>query len=329
MKKNIKGVKSHFIPQFNLKYWKNNGGKMFDKTKNTFRDFSTKNSFYIPDYYVFDGSSNYEKRLGAIENYMSILLKKIENNTEKIELSKKDIRFIQLFLFLQGSRHTNTTEVILSDESENYESNNYLFGLENIVSEKDREDLTKSLINAIEGLLKNKENEDLRYWITFQCETTHLNIVRSNDNYFCISDVSVLIENDIDSNFLFAYFPQTPKTSFMIIKSKYFYSIDKMYKKFHGEYPSMILREESVKLICQYKVESISEFGQMIKEANLSLNNEKMETLEYINFSINKIDEFNKIFFDDGEKFIFTQNEKYIDELKSVTTPYRGITITF
>jgi len=136
---------------------------LYDKKTKKDRNFNPGNNFQLHKFYYFDGTPQIEKRLGKIENYMSQILKKISDsiNENSIELSKYEISFIQLFLFLQASRQLNTTEVIKSDESGIYQSNNFLFGVRNLKDKEEMKYSMSSLINALESFIEEKTSEYL------------------------------------------------------------------------------------------------------------------------------------------------------------------------
>jgi len=138
---------------------------LYDKKIKQDREFNPANNFQLHKFYYFDGTPQIEKRLSKIENYMSQILKKISDSitTNSIELSEYEISFIQLFLFLQASRQLNTTEVIKSDESGIYQSNNFLFGVYNLKDKEQMKYSMSSLISALESLIKEKTSKELEF----------------------------------------------------------------------------------------------------------------------------------------------------------------------
>ncbi|WP_342274916.1 DUF4238 domain-containing protein [Spiroplasma endosymbiont of Cantharis lateralis] len=319
--KSLKDIKSHYLPQFNLKYWKNSGARLYEKNKKLIRTYNTKNIFFEKGYYYIN-KINYESRLGVIENRMKGLIDRIYESKKNIDLTLNEIHFIQLYLLLQAYRQLKTSSVIKNLDNQN----NYLFGIFNNISEAERKNSTISLLETMESLIKGEKHKDADIWIDMQVSSMVLNIVKSKDNKFCISDICGLIETDEYGNFIMGFFPQSPDIAFIISKVKYFYNSKKMVKKFgYGNPGSYVLLDEAVKLISQYNIEGVSDFGQSFSSSITSDNNKKINKLNFINFKKNTIDEINKIFLDDGESFIFTQENDYINVLNKIKLNYRYI----
>lgn len=326
--------KNHYFPKYNLKYWKEIDSKLYDKKTKKDRNFNPGNNFQLHKFYYFDGTPQIEKRLGKIENYMSQILKKISDsiNENSIELSKYEISFIQLFLFLQASRQLNTTEVIKSDESGIYQSNNFLFGVRNLKDKEEMKYSMSSLINALESFIEEKTSEYLELWLHMQVHSTHLVIAKNNSNYICQSDVCCIIENDIDSNHMYTYFPQTPKIAFFLVKSKYFYRAwhrSKYLNRYNDEVISPILTNLETGLICQYNKEGFFEDSAtyFFPSGPINFSKLKKEKIKLNFFELSKliVDKYNKILFDDGEIFIHNQKTDYISNLKWIDDNYRDI----
>lgn len=330
--------RNHYFPKYNLKYWKEIGSKLYDKKIKEDREFNPANNFYLYKFYYFNGTAEIEQRLGKIESYMSQILRKISDSisTASIELSEYEISFIQLFLFLQASRQLNTTEVIKIDESGMYKNNNYLFGIHNLKSNEQMEGNMYSLISALESFIKEETSEDLNFWLHIQAHSTHLIIAKNNDSHICQSDVCCIIENDMDSNHMYTYFPQTPNIAFFLVKTKYFYREwhrIKYLNRNNDQVISAILGDLEIGLFCQYKKEGFSEQSASYffpsEPINFSKLRKKQIKLNFFELSNNIVDQYNKILFDDGQIFVHSQKVEYVSHLESMTDPCRKITLSW
>lgn len=329
--------KNHFFPNYNLQYWKKINSKLYDKKIKKDRNFNPANNFCLHKFYYFDGTPQIEKRLGKIENYMSQILKKISNSVDSnnIELSEYEIIFIQLFLSLQASRQLNTTEVIKTDEAGIYQSNNFLLGTHNLKSKEQMVKNMYTLINALESFIKKKSSKDLEMWMGMQMNHTHLVIAKNNNNQICQSDVCCIIENDIDSNHMYTYFPQTPNIAFFLVKSKYFYRdwhrLNYL-KRSNDTEISPILQNLEIELICQYNKEGFSEQSSWYSFSTKPINSftqwrKNKIKLNFFNLPNDIVNHYNKILFDDGQIFVHSQEANYISYLKAKSDNYRKLII--
>lgn len=111
----------------------------------------------------------------------------------------------------------------------------------------------------------------------------HLSIIKSPENWFCISDRCAIIENTLDSDYLYTYVPVSPKTALLLVKTKYYldletynYTRKRLAKKNGGLYPDPYLsvifdstaeRNSDDALFCSY-YKAICEIGSPLKRNN-------------------------------------------------------------
>ena len=329
MKKN-----NHLYSFFHIKKWIANGGKIYDKTLGVIRSVDEQKDF-SREFYYSSGEINsvLEDRLQKFEAYIGTLIKRIDEAEREITLSGKELELLKLYCVLAGSRHEFTCEVTKQDESGIYRSNQYLIGVHNVNSQTEAVNVTEQIMDDFEEIIKM--DKDLQSWIdsSFMVDPKykysaytvglHLVIARAEQPIICVSDRFCIIENTMDSDFLYLYVPVSPKTALLLVKSKYYFD-ELIYKETlcrfgkeygNGEpdpYLSIIFdncqdKNYEDKLFCSYgKVRSCvhrNEFYFNRKIAN-------MVKIKVDNFPDDIFRQFNSIYCEDGEKILYcNENE--------------------
>lgn len=330
---NMEKENNHLYPFLHIKKWVENHGKIYNKRAGKSHFVSRKKDFSSKFYYSLgEKNSVLEDRLEKIEGYISPLIAKIDEAEREIALSGKELELLKLYCVLAGSRHEFTCEVIKQDESGIYRSNQYLIGVHNANSQEEAVNVTTHIMDDFEKIIKM--SNDMQSWIDsspvdhkylYSDYTVglHLVIARAGQPIICVSDRFCIIENTMDSDFLYLYVPISPKTALLLVKSKYYFdeliykeTLCRFGKKYgNGEpdpYLSIIFdncQDENYedKLFCSYgKVRSCvhrNEFYFNRKIAN-------MVKIKVDNFPDDIFRQFNSIYCEDGEKILYcNENE--------------------
>lgn len=223
---------NHLYPVFHIKKWIENGGRIFDKEKAKERFINYQKDFSFRYYYSLgEHNSELEERLCKFEHYIAPIIKNIDDANDSISLTAKELEILKLYCVLCGSRHNFTSEVIKDDESGIYQSNNYLLGLYRATTQKEAIRVTTQILDdfeKIEGMSNDMETQ-INPWVVLPGLVysvfnigLHIAIVRSEKPLICISDRFCIIENTLDSDFLYSYVPISPQTALFLVKSKYY-----------------------------------------------------------------------------------------------------------
>lgn len=324
MKKN-----NHLYSFFHIKKWIANGGKIYDKTLGVIRSVDEQKDFSREFYYSLgEINSVLEDRLQKFEAYIGTLIKRIDEAGREITLSGKELELLKLYCVLAGSRHEFTCEVIKEDESGIYRSNQYLFGVHNANSQEEAVNVTTHIMDDFEKIIKM--SNDMQSWIdslsiadpkyiySFYTIGLHLVIARAERPMISVSDRFCIIENTMDSDFLYLYVPISPKTALFLVKSKYYFD-ELIYKetlcrsgKKYGDgapdpYLSIIFdscqdKNYEDKLFCSYgKVRSC------VHRNEFYFNRKTAHTvkIKVDNFPVDVFRHFNSIYCEDGEIILF------------------------
>lgn len=85
------------------------------------------------------------------------------------------------------------------------------------------QDLNFDHLESFTSILPSKKMLDIRN-PTLALYGQHLAIIRSEDKWMCISERCAIIENTLDSDYLYTYVPVSPKTAILLVKTKYYLS---------------------------------------------------------------------------------------------------------
>ena len=227
---------NHLYPKFHIRKWIDCNGQVYDKElnkENKCRGIVYKKDFTKDFYYSLGKVDNkLEKRLSTVETTIAPLIDKIDKAEESVLLSVKELELLKIYCVLCASRHENTCEVIKSDESDIYRSNNYLLGVHRNLTQTEAVDMTAHIVEEFDRI--KKMPEDMKAFlgnpinmaiqpISLFTTGLHLTIVRSQEPILFISDRFCIIENTMDSDHLYTYIPISPKTALLLVKSKYYY----------------------------------------------------------------------------------------------------------
>lgn len=345
-------INNHFFPYFHIKKWENIDAKLYNKSTDKIRkinrlDFSKKR------YYEIDGTDELENRISKFENYISVILKKIDSAENQIDLTGKELYLLKLYCAFCSYRHQFTSEVIVEDDFGMYHSNNYLWGVYRHTEINDVLNATKNIIEVFEKIIKDSQFDHLEEFTrvlpsekmikighpTLAFYGLHLVILRNSDNWFCVSNRCAIIENTLDSDYLYTYVPISPKSALLLVKTKYFldketydYSRARLSYKNGGYKPDPYLsvifgscgtNNVEGKLFCSYYKPYV------ISNVHVGLNylpNRDYSNVKLIIHEIENqiVDNFNAIFYQDGIKFIFSK-DLILERAKTIVTDYRHI----
>lgn len=220
---------NHIYSKFHVKKWLENNGRLYSKIKSDSRKIDLQKDFTKEYYYSENEPNNeLEDRIGNFEAYIGEIIKKVDVAKSSIYLTGKEYEILKLYCVLCANRHHFSTEVIKSDESGIYQSNNYLYGVYSIKSKDDALKMTKLIVGEFEKLKKQDDIQAtiyspiISYYPCFSTMGLHLEILRRPKPDIMISNRCCLIENTLDSDYLYTYVPVSPFTALVLIKSKYY-----------------------------------------------------------------------------------------------------------
>lgn len=224
---------NHLYPAFHIRKWIGHNGMVYDKKEEVDKRIRTVDlqKDYSSRYYYSLGKKDdgLENRIASFECEIAPLIELIDNATELVNLTRKQLELLKLYCSLCASRHSNTCEVIKSDESGIYKSNNYLIGTHRIKTQKDAVGVTAMIVNEFErikAIPKESNNDNNKQYLNAFTFGLHLAIFRSETPMVMISDRFCILENTIDSDHLYSYIPISPRTALLLVKSKYYYDCD-------------------------------------------------------------------------------------------------------
>ena len=335
---------NHLYPAFHIRKWRNRGGKLYNKESGTIRKIRAQD--FSEDFYYSNGKedSALEDRLAHFEEYVAPLIKRVDESEERISLTGKELEILKLYCVLCADRHHNMSEVIKEDESGLYESNRYLFGVHRAENPELAVAWTERLIEDFERL-KNEDdaisspidpdvlNTDSRCSpYTFGL---HLVIARCDTPSICISDRFGVIENTMDSDFLYVYLPISPVTALLLVKSKYYLTkaaFNKTKRHFGNKYGygvpdpyiSEIFYGFEEKLFCSYATARLNVLADPAQEVPQRTAKQVTILIQTLPKSI--VRAFNSIFCEDGEKILFCEQEE-LDIAINNPLPCRSVTV--
>ena len=189
---------------------------------------------FTKEYYYSENEPNneLEDRIGNFEAYIGEIIKKVDTANDVVHLTGKEYELLKLYCVLCANRHHFATELIKSDESGIYKSNNYLFGVYSIKDKKQALKMTIHILDFFDQLKVQNEVQACVYSpiiSDYPCVPTmglHLEILRRDNPDIIISDRCCLTENTLDSDYLYTYVPVSPHTALILIKSKYYIDME-------------------------------------------------------------------------------------------------------
>ncbi|MDR2201319.1 MAG: DUF4238 domain-containing protein [Clostridiales bacterium] len=327
---------NHIYPWLHIKKWAAFDGKIFNKSKKQSHRIKLrreKNSTFTIKYYYSLGEPNdeLENRIELFEVYIGDLIKKIDEAESSILLNRKEIELLKLYVALCACRQHNTTEVIKDDQSKVYRSNNYGIGVPRVATQKDAVVLTNMIIDDFERIKKLPDNKvcgslDAIYNAEQSSVFTrgqHLCIFRSETSKICVSNVCSIIENTMDSDYLYCYTPISPRTALLLVKSEYYYDKETFeYTKIrfgatyggHGPIDSHISEilgrynefDSESELFCSYR----ESFLKDCSESVCTSREQDKAAVKISNIPDFLIQLFNSIFYEDGDEFIYLKDEE-------------------
>ena len=231
---------NHLYPAFHIRKWKEQGGKVYDKRMKgdiKIRPIDSKRDFSAKRYYSLgEKDDELEQRISFFECVIAPLIERIDSETEGVELTQQELELIKLYCLLCANRHSNTCEVIKSDESGVYKSNYYFIGTHRIETQEDVVSVTAHIIDEFERVqrIPNTENREEELPQTIKCEYSsaitkglHLVIFRSESPIVLLSDRFCILENTMDSDHLYSYIPVSPQTVLLLVKTKYYNNLER------------------------------------------------------------------------------------------------------
>ncbi len=315
---------NHLLPRMVIKRWEEHNGKIYDKEKDQFRPVEQLD--YSKEYYYSLGKvdDELENRISSFEAYIGIILKQLNEATDNVELSEKDMEILKLYVALQGCRNDNTSSYINYDESGIYQNNNYIFGLPLITTQDEAVGLTSLICDEFERIRKldNKIKHNNDYQVmTFDGNHSIVNVglhlvIVGNDSYgFLVSETTAVVECTMDGDYLFIYVPISPKIGLILAKSKYFYTKDNIENTKvrlgmkYGRCPDPYLFEvlDDKKLV----------FNGKIKDGKV--------TFKIVRLNEDEIVKLNNVIYEDGHLILFS-NEDALNNAK-IDNPSRKIIV--
>ena len=338
---------NHLYPAFHIRKWVDNGGLIYDKIENQSREVDSQNDFSSVFYYSLGKEDCIlEDRIAKFEGRISTIIKKIDKSNDKITLSGKELELLKLYCVLCGSRHEYTCEVIRSDESNYYQSNNYLWGLHRTNNQKDAVKITEMIMDDFDKI--NVLPNDIESWIKFDyfdpnyiyshfTTGLHVVILRTDENSLCVSDRFCIIENTMDSDFLYSYVPVSPSTALLLVKTKYyfdvqqyFYTLKRLSRKYGAITPDKYLSSifyvddnynyENL-LLCSY---SHVKSAVHVEDTDIIRSKASIVTVKIKKMPIEIVRQFNSIFCEDGNKILYC-NKNELDVARKTKVPGRDI----
>lgn len=327
-KKNNVKKNNHLYPFFHIKKWINFKGQLYDKQKNKIVDIE-HNEFSLPFYYSLgEKNSILEDRIQVFESKIGEIIKRIDEADLDVVLSGKELELLKLYCVLCGSRHEFTCEVIKEDESGIYQSNQYLWGVHRVDTQTQAVEITKQIMDDFRKIDLMKD--DIQSWIESNyiepsyiyskyTMGMHIVIARAEQPILCISNRFCIIENTMDSDFLYFYVPISPKTALFLVKSKYYLDEKTYYNtlsRFGGKYGngmpdpylSVILGENMEKeLLCTYY---LVRSCVHVKEFYFEKKKTCSASVRIRKFPKEIFRQYNSIFCEDGDKILFCNKEE-------------------
>lgn len=315
---------NHLLPRMVIKRWEEHNGKIYDKEKDQIRPVEQLD--YSKEYYYSLGKvdDELENRISSFEAYIGIILKQLNEATDNVELSEKDMEILKLYVALQGCRNDNTSSYINYDESGIYQNNNYIFGVPLITTQDEAVGLTSLICDEFERIRKldNKIKHNNDYQVmTFEGNHSIVNVglhlvIVGNDSYgFLVSETTAVVECTMDGDYLFIYVPVSPKIGLILAKSKYFYTKDnientkvRLGRKYGGcldPYLSEVLDDKQLV------------FNGKIKDGKV--------TFEIVRLNEDEIVKLNNVIYEDGHRILFS-NEDALNNAK-IDNPSRKIIV--
>ena len=332
---------NHIYSKFHIKKWSENNGRLYNKGTKTSRKIDLRKDFTKKYYYSENEPNNeLEDRIGDFEAYIGNIIKRVDEAKGSVHLTGKEYEMLKLYCVLCANRHHFLTELIKNDESGIYRSNNFLYGVYSLSNKEEAIKFTEQLLNFFDALKAQKEVKACIYSdivSKYPCLPTtglHLEIYRREKPDIIISDRCCLTENTLDSDYLFTYFPVSPHTALMLIKSKYY--IDRIHfentkvrfgQKYGGGIPdpylSMVFRgRENLLFSSAYLVPSMVHVG----EAYLLQEMASDVFLEIKELPTGIVTQMNSMLCEDGEVVLYCDKEALEKALKT-KMDYREVNV--
>lgn len=315
---------NHLLPRMVIKRWEEHNGKIYDKEKDQIRPVEQLD--YSKEYYYSLGKvdDELENRISSFEAYIGIILKQLNEATDNVELSEKDMEILKLYVALQGCRNDNTSSYINYDESGIYQNNNYIFGVPLITTQDEAVGLTSLICDEFERIKKIdnkiKYNYDYRV-MTFDGNHSIVNaglhlVIVGNDSYgFLVSETTAVVECTMDGDYLFIYVPVSPKIGLILAKSKYFYTKDN-------------IENTKVRLSMEYGGCPDPYLSEVLDDKKLVFNGKIKDgkvTFEIVRLNDDEIVKLNNVIYEDGHMILFS-NEDALNNAK-IDNPSRKIIV--
>ncbi len=330
---------NHFYSRFHIKKWKENGGKIFDKFEGTKRKIEINKDFTKEYYYSENEPNNeLEDRIGDFEAYIGSIIKKVDTAKDSVELTGKEYEILKLYCVLCANRHHFSTEVIKSDESGIYQSNNYLYGVYSILKKEDALEMTKYILEEFERLKKQDKvqatiySQIISYYPCVVTKGLHLEILKRDKPDIIISDRCCLTENTLDSDYLYTYVPVSPYTALFLIKSKYYldfetfeYTKERFGRKYGGgmtdPYLSVVFKgREQLLFSSAYWIRS----NVHVREVYFAQERANQVTLKIKEMPSGIVKQMNSMLCEDGDLILYCDETALEAALKD-RMPYREI----
>lgn len=337
-------TKNHLIPAFHIRKWIDGKRVLYNTKQNTYSEL-TQDIFFEENYYDAAGERELEDRISTFEAYVGKLIKKIDDCDGEVKLKGNDLTILKFYCMFCACRQEKTTEIILDDDFGMYRSNNYLFGVPRLTEKKevisfvklllDEFDMAKkpenfnfySLLNRFQRVFTNARNS-----IHMSMINLHLSIVRSENEGLLIGDVFAIIENTIDSDHLYTYIPMSPKTGFLLVKTKYYkdyntleYSKRRLASNNGGvkdPYLSVVFASSMEReLICSYSYE---ELFVSIKPMFIERKNYDLVSVEIVKISRSSEFMLNGVMVNDSE-YVIVQDKRIVDFANKNIMDFRHI----
>lgn len=298
---------NHLLPRMIIKQWEKQNGMIYNKTTNKSRLINKYD--YSKKYYYSLGKKDdfLENRISKFEAYVGRLLKKINDDTNRIEVTEKEMEVLKLYVFLQSCRTHSTSPFIKFDESGIYRNNNYFIGVPLVETQENAVEMTTSICDEFDRIMKPSETEEPCSPIHEVLAEMHIVIAKNNSNAFLVSETTAIIECTMDSDFLFSYVPISPSISLLLVKSKYFYdeeTIENTKVRFGNKY--------GLGIKDQYISETISDI-KLCYNAEIKENNKII--INYVELDETEIWDFNSVIYEDGKNILYA-NESELEKSK-------------
>lgn len=321
---------NHLFPYFHIKKWIESGGKIYDKHTEKIRDI--QHTDFAEKLYYSNGKPDQtlEDKISKFESVIGEIIKKVDNAQECVLLTGKELELLKLYVVLCANRHHYSIELIKSDESDVYRSNNFIFGIHTVKCQEDAIKVVETIIDDFDKI--NALNKDEHFIVddgskispeyiklksSFTTAGLHLVIMRNEASSMMVSDCVAITENTMDSEYLYTYVPISPKTALLLVKSKYYFDeqhfentkiyfsalhhawkpdtfISECFGAYKGEFDC------EKKLFCSYsKIRS----AVHVKETYINQNHRFTVKIETISKIIVKM--FNLMYYEDGKKILF------------------------